>query len=238
MSFIKKNTPPIFKRLYHEAKWIITRIMVKIKYGATAKWQKGYYSQFGQDKFIEDYLINELNIYFEYLIDVGSHNPIDNNNSYYFENTHKTICIDPLYTKDDYKVRPNTVFHQLAININKGIGVFYKVNKIQGWEDQMSSFNKPEAHFKATELKVMVDRLENVIEMTIDERTKFGLLIDVEGLEDIVLETLNIKRFRPVFILVETAVCNFKLKDELISNGYKYFARCGPCDDLFIDKVL
>jgi hypothetical protein len=206
-----------------------------MKYGVKGIWEEGYYSQFGQDKFLDSFIFKELQLDLDFLVDVGSNHPIQNNNSYYFEKDIKCICIDPMYHQEDYMLRENTIFYQLAVNTKKGYSTFYRVEKIRGWEDQMSSFVKPEAHFKTIEEKVKVERLENILESVISDEDNFGLMIDVEGMEHVVLDTLNILRFRPVFILVETPALNFTLKNKLIGKGYKYLARVGPCDDFFID---
>lgn len=236
---LKKHSPSRVKKMYHKLKWLIFLYILKINYGIKGIWEEGYNSQFGQDKFLDSFIFKKLQLDLDFLVDVGSNHPVYNNNSYYFEKDIKCICIDPMYRQEDYKVRENTIFYQLAVNKKKGYSSFYRVEKVNGWEDQMSSFVKPEAHFKTIEENVKVERLENILESVISDGDKFGLMIDVEGMEHVVLDTLNILRFRPVFILVETPALNFTLKNKLIGEGYKYLARVGPCDDFFIDcKVL
>lgn len=72
----------------------------------------------------------------------------------------------------------------------------------------------------------------------ISDGDNFGLMIDVEGMGHVFLDTLNILRFRPVFILVETRALDFTLKNKLIGEGCKYLARVGPCEDFFVCKVF
>lgn len=62
-------------------------------------------------------------------MDVGSNHPVNNNNSYYFEKDIKCICMDPMDGQEDYEVRDNTIFYQLAVNTKKDILPFTELRR-------------------------------------------------------------------------------------------------------------
>ena len=241
INYLKQITPNFLKKLYHLIRFKFEAILLRFFYNVKSTWLIGQYSQHGQDRVLKDIIFPEFKkkgITLNCLIDVGSNQPFYNSDSALFDELLNVICIDPIdYSSDYAKSRPLVNFIHKGINDNVGILPFYKVRKVDGWEDQMSSFELPDKRFEYDIVNVKIDRLDNVIR----ENKKlilpyYGLLIDVEGLHLNVLKSIDLENNRPVFIMVECDAFDFEVIKYLEKNNYHFSYRIGPGDSLFISK--
>ena len=167
-----------------------------------------YYSQVGQDKFLnEKYFKNKKNGIF---IDVGAHDGITGNNSYFFEKElgWTGICIEPLpliYKK--LKKNRNSININCAVDVLDGETEFIE-NK--GWTQMLSGILKyyDKRHFQRRDKEIKIRggktniiNVETFTLKTICDTHNIKkidyLSIDVEGGELSVIQSID---FNKVFI--------------------------------------
>lgn len=167
-----------------------------------------YYSQVGQDKFLnEKYFKNKKDGIF---IDVGAHDGITGNNSYFFEKElgWKGICIEPLpviYKK--LKQNRDSININCAVDVLDGETEFIE-NK--GWTEMLSGilkyYDKRHFHRRDKEIKIRGGKTSIINVETLTLKTicdthnieKIDYLsIDVEGGELSVIQSID---FNKVFI--------------------------------------
>ena len=228
------------KSIYHFIKFCFEKIYFLIFYPDVKIFFKTnyYYSQFGQDFYLKNHIIPFNKIVLEgTIVEIGSNQPIFNNNSYSFYNDFNTISIDPIDYSDLYKLhRPKTIFLNLAVSNFTGFKDFYKVKVKSFWEDQMSSFNKPSNKFKYFSDEVRVETLNDILNDNNVKKISI-LFIDVEGHEYEVLEKFNFNDFLPDIILLENKLFNKTIRDFLFKNGYQFKYRIWTSDDVFLKTI-
>jgi FkbM family methyltransferase len=178
-----------------------------------------YYSQTGEDIILKN-LINKSNgIY----VDVGCHKPIEKSNTFLFYlNGWSGITIDAeeSHIKEFKKIRPKDKSFNYAISNKNKEETFYKFK--QNAVSTLSKKNISEWKSKwdiETEIKVKTEKLEDILKIN-NFPSFFDLLcIDVEGLEYEVLDSLNLNKYTPNFIIVEIHSLNLMdIKENEIVN--------------------
>lgn len=230
-----------FGKFYHLFKDILVQLSMifkEAKYLKPLNIKQKYKSQYGQDYYLEKFGFLKKNGYF---VEVGCNHPIFNSNSYYLEKyyQYKGLSIDPLNYKPLYKkYRPRTKFINALIDNSNNYLNFHKIENNYGWENQMSSLHKnfirSGKNFKYKVIKVKSLPLNKLVNKKIDI-----LMIDVEGHEFKVLNSLNFKKTDPNVILVENSGDYFKknkMENYMSNRNYKLFARIGSADDIYIKK--
>jgi FkbM family methyltransferase len=225
------------KLMYHFLKFYFEKIYFyfyfpKIK---TFYKSKPLYSQFGQDYILKNFIIPNYSINLEgTIIEIGSNQPIFNNNSFIFYHDFDTISIDPIDYSELYKLhRPNTKFLNLAVSNFTGFKDFHKVEVNTFWEDQMSSFIKPSKKFNYTIHNVRVETLNDILLKNNIKKISL-LFIDVEGYEFEVLEKFDFIKYLPDILIIENNTFNNKIRSFLFKNGYHFKYRLWTCDDVYL----
>ena len=184
------------------------------------------YSNWGIDLLVKDILKNqkEKGIY----IDVGSHHPLINNNTYIlYKNGWKGINVDLDFNSIDMfnYFRPRDYNIQKALSNKIGIVDLYFFHNRAAKNTITKSRGKGAKSIK----KINTDTLNNVIENSKINTKKIDFLsIDVEGNELNVLKGLNFKKYRPKIISIEFIKPNIKefyqhdISNILKSDIYKY----------------
>jgi FkbM family methyltransferase len=170
-------------------------------------------------------------------VDVGTNYPDQSNSTHYFSiRGWKGINIEPnkklfqLITKS----RPNDINLNLAVSNEKGKASFYIVtdaNEVSSLDSSVQDLFKDK---NVVVEEVEVDTLTNIF-----DNNKIGvndidfIKIDVENKEKEVLEGLDLKKFRPKVLVLETvSPSNFyshvSFEDMIIEQGYLF----GMTDDL------
>jgi len=191
-----------------------------------------YHSQFGQDKFINEYIFKGFRD--GYFVDVGAHNGVSINN---------TLCFEKEYGWTGINIEPiPSVYNELKKNRSKCVNLNVAVDNRNGYTDfilnrgptEMISgilnYYEPQ-HFVRLRneldgnggtseiVSVPTRRLDDIF-MEYEVKHIHLLSIDVEGAELVVLESIN---FDTVFIDVITIEDNYKTRrslDFLNQKGY------------------
>ena len=202
------------------------------------KLQGNYKSQYGQDWYLEKLGFLSKNNFF---VEVGCNHPKINSNSYFLEHVYNYsgISIDAIdYKEEFYTFRPNTIFIQSLIDSKETNKIFNLVHNEDGWENQVSSIHKETLTmgkgFKADAIEMKTSTLQKLLpyNCVIDI-----LMVDVEGHEIEVLDSLNWELNSPRIILIENNGEFYnrkKLENFIIKKGYKLYARIGTSDDIYV----
>jgi hypothetical protein len=114
------------------------------------------------------------------------------------------------------------------------------VENISGWEDQVSSvYDNVLTHGRGFKTKKMRVSAQPLSEVCKDLSSIDILLLDVEGHEISVLESLDWDKYRPAVILTENTGDFYPrkiLRDYLQDKKYTLLARIGASDEIYIDR--
>lgn len=213
------------------------------------KYQKSFqqksYSQSGEDLIVK-YIFETIGIEKPNYIDIGAHHPLHiNNTAIFYENGSRGINIEP--NPDNFKLfrkfRKDDINLNIGISTQKGFLDYYKLNS-----STLNTFSKDEAEkyqneneYKIIEtLKVEVDSLQNILEKYNNGIFPNYLTLDVEGLDEEILKSIDYERNSPIVICVETisfskngrGLKNKILIDFLIEKGYLLYA------DTYINSIF
>jgi FkbM family methyltransferase len=200
------------------------------------KPKEGFRSQFGQDFVFQDLGIARNPGFF---VEVGSNHPEIESNTYILEKVFgwTGLAIDPLDYRSDFKtLRGKTTFiNCLVLNRTEKVE-FFKVSNVDGWENRMSSIFESELkNSKFLYEKVEVDSLPLRQLIPVGQKVDL-MLLDVEGAEIDVLDSLNWDLQAPIYILIENTgrqESRRKLNRYLSGRGYRMLARIGFSDQLW-----
>jgi hypothetical protein len=196
-----------------------------------------YTSQFGQDYYLETLGLLEPGGFF---VEVGCNDPKFNSNSYFLEHEYgyTGVSIDAIdYSEAFRTLRPNTRFIRALVDEKPGMKDFYQVVDVDGWENQVSSVYKETLQmgkgFQANVVQVECAPLKSLLN---GRREVDVMLVDVEGHEFAVLESLDWDDMKPKVILVENSgefYPRWKLENYMAVKGYEFLARIGSSDDIY-----
>ena len=166
-----------------------------------------------------------------FYVDVGAGRPeLDSITKHFYEQGWHGINIEP--HSDDYSLlaaaRPRDVNLKIAIGPQKGAMTFYE-NKIRGWStlDRGTATEMLTLGGDSVEVQVECLPLQEVLDQYSDGPIHF-LKIDVEGYEEEVLKSLDLKKSRPWIVVLEAADIHARLPDpsksflQLVKNGYEF----------------
>lgn len=205
-----------------------------------------YYSQSGQDKFLNQHIFKNKPTGF--FLDIGANDGISYSNTYFFEKElgWKGICIEPI----------PSVFKKLeenrnSINVNgcvadfEGKGIFYEVT---GYAEMLSGLK---SKYDLRHLKRIEDELKNyggtVSETTVNCFDLNKILekcnvkdidycsIDIEGGELDVLKTIDFDKFNFNAISIENNYDDIRINQCMKSNGFKKIANMGG-DEIYLKR--
>jgi FkbM family methyltransferase len=172
-------------------------------------------------EYYEDYVLSSVldGVASGTYIDVGANDPVENNVTFlFYERGWHGILIEPnpdflpLYAK----IRPRDVYLNLGIASEAGTMTFYKITDPPGGDGRyaeggLSTFDPEVARrwrrtrLSVTESMVPVTTLNAVLaERPLGEITI--LSVDVEGFEKQVLESIDLRRHRPLVVVVEACL--------------------------------
>lgn len=227
----------IFKTIHPGSTWIAYNSLF-----LSELHKKGFYSQFGQDFFIENFFERAYGKnYHGFFVDIGANHPIYINNSYFFEiKGWRGIAVDPLKTfVNDWKELRSTILHNIAISESIGKKEFVQICDHEGWEHTLSGFSdcvRNEDIYMYDCMRYTVDTTPLTEIIPINVKIDL-LLIDVEGAEKYVIQGAHLDVLRPKAILIENAGRlggDNKIRKTISDYRYKLHARIGATDDLFV----
>jgi FkbM family methyltransferase len=207
-------------------------------------WQKSF-SQSGEDIIIK-FIFDAIGIINPSYIDVGAHHPqYLNNTAIFYEHGSTGINIEP--DPNLYKKFAET--RGRDINLNCGVGNkkeildFYTMST-----PTLNTFSEEEAIKLTTEYDfkivsktpIKVLTLDSIINQHFNGRFPDLLSIDVEGLDEAIIRSINYSKSAPTVICVETisysetgnGVKNSTLIDFLKGQGYMLYA------DTYINSIF
>lgn len=201
--------------------------------------QKGYFSQIGQDYFLDQLFPKNSGTF----IDIGANKPDSNSNTLFFEKKGWSgFAFDPIKSfKELWKTRQNTVFINAGISPNVQMKDFVEIQPKEGWEHALSGFKE---YVREEDLRDFDFREYQVecgpIAHFIPENERFDFVsIDVEGAEDLILSSFDFNISPPLAIIIEN---NHEMggtqrhREFLSKNGYQLCLRLNASDDLFVHK--
>lgn len=193
-----------------------------------------YYAAHGIDKYIkETFFPNKTDGYF---IDIGAHNGVDINNTYYFENEGwDGICFEPIpEIFEQLKQNRKCKLVQKALSDTIGSFQFFT---IKGYSDMLSGLadKYPQEHIARINREIEQFNQEfdyiDVICSTFDEeikQTNIDLLsIDTEGAELDILKTIDFTKYTVNIMIVEYNYYNQELIDLIHKNNFEIILQRG-----------
>jgi FkbM family methyltransferase len=209
------------------------------------------FSQSGEDAIIL-FLINSLKLNKVKYLDIGTNDPRDMNNTYLlYLNGYRGLCIEPdpsLHAKIK-KYRQGDILIPAGISIeNSDSSDFYIMD-----DSVLNTFSKSVADGLVKDYKRRILKTVNIPLISInkifnqycDPGDSLVVSLDVEGLDYIILQSIDWSVNRPAIICVETVAYSSNLtgkKDEqliglLISKNYKLYADT-YINSIFLDNTL
>ncbi len=202
------------------------------------------YSQCGEDLIVK-FIFNCLGIEKPSYIDIGAHDPeYINNTAIFYLNGSRGINIEP----DPTLLQKFLSKRKRDINLN--IGIANTVGKIDFYfmsNPTLNTFSKSEAdkcaeleYFITSVEKINVDTLSNTIQTYWDGKFPDFLSLDVEGLDETILRSINYDENFPIVICVETisfsengnGIKNKSIVEFLEGKGYLVYA------DTYINTIF
>jgi FkbM family methyltransferase len=206
------------------------------------------YAQFGED-LVASSLFYSIAMDRPTYVDIGAGEPIDSNNTYLFYlRGARGLLVEPNVDLAEMTraERPGDKLLVAGVGVDAATEADYYVMTAP----QLNTFDKEQAERLARDT---AHKIARVVKMPLIDINKaigdhFGtaspdfLSIDVEGLEFAILEKLDLKRFRPKVICVDTLVTgtlaqNPKSTAYLTARGYEVRGMTYP-NTLYMDKAL
>lgn len=209
------------------------------------------YSQCGEDLII-NHIFKQLGIEKPSYVDIGAHHPFYlNNTAFFYLKGSRGINIEP----DPNLFNVFVSERKFDINLNIGIGLkhetadFYVMS-----EPTLNTFIKEEAEKAIKEhalysikevKKLKIAPLIDILNENWNGQFPDFMSLDVEGLDEQILFSLNYENQKPKVICVETisfsytgnGIKNYKIIDFLNSKGYILYADTN-INSIFVDKKL
>ncbi|NGX60069.1 MAG: hypothetical protein KR126chlam3_01231 [Chlamydiae bacterium] len=203
-----------------------------------------YYSQSGQDKFVNESFFK--NIRSGIFIDIGAHSGIEISNTYFFETElgWSGICIEPIPELfDELTSNRKCVCVQGCITDHAGTAEFIRFPGNRAWFSGLKEKYNPlllknleEAYgFNEYEL-INVDciTLNDLLEQHGIQHVNF-LSIDTEGGEFDILSSLNFEKFQIDVITVENNLGDNRFAELMNKKGFRFVKKLDQ-DLIFVHK--
>lgn len=206
-----------------------------------------YYSQLGQDKFIDNFFKKKENGVF---IDVGANDGVKLSNTYFLEKERNWtgICIEPLPV--EFKELQS---NRKSINLNVAVSDFNgetDFTYIEGYANMLSgipnNYHEQYQNYISESVKTHGDKVHNIkvqvrtLQNILDEYNVLDIdfcSIDTEGSEYNILKSIDFIRTRIKIIIVENNTGESNVKEFLESVGFELFKKVSQ-DDFYINKNI
>jgi len=169
------------------------------------------YAQQGEDLVMKN-LLDMAGFTKPTYLDVGAHHPIKDNNTFlFYTQGARGVLVEPnpAYAAMLREARPGDVVVEAGIGTTAQTDADYYV--VDG-DGQLNTFSKTQADELVTHggrriekvIKRALFKIDAVIETHLGGKAPDLLSLDVEGMDLAILQTLDMKRFRPKVVCVET----------------------------------
>jgi FkbM family methyltransferase len=224
--------------------------ILKKKHSERDKYVKRSYSQSGEDLII-DFIFNVLGMTNISYLDIGAHHPYYlSNTALFYEKGYRGINIepDPVLFKEFLAQRSEDRNLSIGISNEPGLFDFYLMVP-----PTLNTFSEEEANRVTAEgngiykidkkIKVGVNTVSNIINKYNHGKFPEFLNLDAEGIDELVLKSINYTHNFPIVICVETlsfssnrkGVKNTEIINYLIDSGYILYADTN-INSIFIKK--
>ena len=212
--FIKKFLPAKFNTLI----WDIYLSLLKHK----------SYSQYGEDLIIDSFFQHHVPIKNGNYLDIGCYHPIGISNTYVL---HKRGWQGLVIDIDDYKLElfkrrrgKNVEVLKGAISSEDSVSKvpIYKFNQPFSPYDTLSE-EIAKMRSKAINIEYTTEEVNQISINSLLHKKHFDLInIDVEGLDELIVNSIDFKKFQPTMIVYESfdPFSSSKTKELLNDNGY------------------
>lgn len=199
--------------------------------------EKKSFSQSGEDLIVK-YIFDAIRIKKFNYIDIGAHHPsYISNTALFYELGCRGINIepDPVLFEDFVKYRPDDVNLNIGISDITGEQDFYIMNV-----STLNTFSKEEAERYSQEgdytiaktLKIKTELIQNIITQYANDIFPQFLNIDAEGIDELIVNSIDFKENFPVVICIETisfsesgrGIKNTALIEKIVNSGYLNYA--------------
>jgi FkbM family methyltransferase len=206
-----------------------------------------YFSQVGQDKFIDEYFFGKSEGFF---VDIGAHDPVEGSNSYFFESQRgwSGICIEPQYNLyKKLKENRSCICLNCAVSDENKISEFYTVdgysNALSGLVDKydqkhLNRINNEILNHggKINKTHVVTKKLQDIFDEHGVKEVDF-CSIDTEGSELIIIKSIDFSRTKIKLFCVENNYQTDDVKKYLEETGmYKLHTKI-QWDDVFVLNI-
>jgi FkbM family methyltransferase len=215
---------------------------------------RGFYSQKGQDALIysEFYELIESGCIPKVFLDIGCNHPIKFNNSYFFEKIlgFRVLAVDPLptYILQWAEIRPLAKLYSIALGASSGelkLSIPHNApTDAKHAYDMFSTLDVNNPRLRKGEwrtIKVPVQSVQDILGAS--EITEVGIVsIDVEGFEFEVLKGFDFVKTKIYIAIIEnntrSVLGDERIREYMVANGFKFYARIWGLDDIFINNEL
>lgn len=225
----------MFKRLKEKLFNNIVMINYFAKYSGMVS-----FSQYGEDKVLDfalKILINKGVVTNLNYLDIGGCLPYSSSNSYFlYRQGYSGVVIeaDPLLAKSFKKARQKDVVLNLGIipeNENKDLPFYYADGVCGSFdkENVLTAISKHNLNSECKSINIPTSTVNEILEKYFTNEPLILLSIDVEGLDEKIIKSIDFRRFSPYFLCVETAGLSsdkflgnkcFEIIEFLKSKGY------------------
>ncbi|HTK33039.1 MAG TPA: FkbM family methyltransferase [Candidatus Paceibacterota bacterium] len=219
--------------------------LAALKYKIGSKYRRSY-SQCGED-IIVNRILRDMNVRSPFYIDIGTNDPIIFSNSYlFYKQGSGGICVEPnpsLCARIKKKRSRDTVLN-IGVGIENGTKDFYLLSN-----DALSTFSQSEVQTEIAKGHTIIGKIpvsiQTINKIISDAKREIDFLsLDIEGLDKMVLETLDFKKYRPKVICVETRSfgsseyeARANLEDLMKKNGYDNVGYT-PINSIYADSSI
>ncbi len=197
------------------------------------------FSQFGEDVIITS-MLRRYGIESVTYLDIGANEPIMGSNTYgFYLRGNRGVLVEP--NKDLCDVLKSTRPGDTVLNFGIGGAVESEADYYMFGTDHthINTFSAEEARNYEKEgfpikavVKVPLKNINNIIRDHLNDKAPTLLSVDVEGLDEEILKTLDYDKYQPLLVCVETVIFNVnkelvkrtQILDFMASKGYFVYA--------------
>lgn len=187
------------------------------------------YSQEGEDIILSEFFPNKTDGFY---VDVGAHHPMRFSNTHmFYKKGWRGINIDamPGSMKAFERKRPRDINLEIGVSGKEGEMTFYMFDDpaLNGFSMEISKDRDKNSNFEIIEeRKIKTYPLSKILDKYLPKDQKIDFMsIDVEGLDMIVLESNDWKRYSPRYLLVECI--GDTVEDIMQDNIYRFLSEKG-----------
>ena len=221
------------------------------KYHFNKKYKISY-SQCGED-ILMNYVLKMIDIDKPTYIDIGTNHPILNNNTFlFYQRGSRGVCVEP--DPELFRIIKKNRKHDINLNIGIGPNNNSSADYYVMSSKSLGTFVQKEANKYVESQNYGKQNIEKIIKIPLStindimEKYFFPcadiVSIDAEGLDFEIIKSLNIKKFRPKIICIESARYNNSGKIEKQKDIFNYLENKDYLiyadtyvNSIFIDKV-